>query len=150
MIFVTVGTYKGDELIRSMDELAPHFEEEIIAQIGHSEYEPQNCKFFRFAPSLDGYYENASVVVGQGGVGTMFDLLKRGARFIGVSSSAIPDRHQNELLEKLSDEGYIMWCKSMNQLKICMDEAKRITFKQYTPPSCSMEKVILDCLDQCT
>ena len=47
VIFVTVGTYKGDELIGAIDEIATGLNEEIIAQIGYGEYEPKNFTFFR-------------------------------------------------------------------------------------------------------
>jgi UDP-N-acetylglucosamine transferase subunit ALG13 len=47
MIFVTVGThYQGfDRLIRKMDEIAGKIEEDVIMQIGSTQYKPINAKY---------------------------------------------------------------------------------------------------------
>src|SRR5947209_11093294 len=53
MIFVTVGTTDFDALVRRIDELAPSLGEEVLCQIGKGSYLPRNCRYFRYAPSLD-------------------------------------------------------------------------------------------------
>jgi UDP-N-acetylglucosamine transferase subunit ALG13 len=146
VIFVTVGTYKGDDLIRTMDEIHPDLDEEVIAQIGYGEYRPRNLEYFRFMYSLDDYYDKADLVIGMSGVGTIFELLHRNARFVGISNQKIPDRHQNELLEKLSDEGLILWCRELNELRDYILKARTFCFKKYTPPDCKMERIIAEFL----
>lgn len=146
MIFVTVGTYNFDELIGKIDAIANGFDEEIIGQIGNGEYIPKNYKFFRYAPSLNSYYDNARIIIGHGGAGTIFDILNRGKTFIGLSSPLVTDEHQIDLLDKLAKENYILWCKEIEQLGKHIELLKTIKLKRYEPPPCFMDKVIVDFL----
>jgi hypothetical protein len=98
VIFVTVGTTDFDELIRQMDALAPTLGEPCIAQIGRGSYEPAHLEHFRFAPSLDPYYERARIVIAHGGLGTMIEVLQRGLPLIGLSNPDRYDRHVRSLL----------------------------------------------------
>ena len=149
MIFVTVGTYKCDTLIRKIDNISKTLEDKIVAQIGEGVYEPKNCYFFRFAPSLTKYCEKADLIIASGGVGTIFELLSQRAKFIGVSNDSIPDHHQNEILEKLAFEGYLYWCRDTNRISACIKKAKTFEFKPYFPPVCKIDKVIEKYLRKC-
>ena len=144
MVFITVGTYKGDDLVKASDSIAPDIDEEMVIQIGQSSYQPKNCRFFRFADSLKEYFNKARVVIGHGGVGTIFEVLGLGKHYIGTSSTAIPDRHQTELLDKLSSEDYILWCKDIKDLRKYIELSKTFNFKRYMPPVCFMDQVILN------
>jgi len=144
MIFVTVGTgSKGyDPLIRTMDDLAPNIAENIIAQTGHGIYAPKNIQHFKFAPSLTDYYNQASMVVTTGGVGTLFELLHLHKKILAVGNNDIPDKHQSEILDILSRRDYIVWCKNLADIKRCLDAMPSITLKKYIPPPCCIDKVI--------
>jgi UDP-N-acetylglucosamine transferase subunit ALG13 len=142
MIFVTVGTYRGDILVREMDAIAPALKEEVIIQLGYTPYKPVNCSSFDFAPSLDSYFGKARIVIGHGGLGTIFEILHLGKPFIGVSNSLIPDKHQNELLEKLGAENYILWCKDLKAIGRYVELSKTHQFKKYRTPRFNMDGVI--------
>ena len=71
MIFVTVGAGDFNALIQAMDELAPRLAaagEKVLLQIGHGAYVPQHAEYFRFAPSLEPYFDQADVIVSHGGI----------------------------------------------------------------------------------
>ncbi|MCD4811273.1 hypothetical protein K8R14_01545 [bacterium] len=144
MIFVTVGTSRNEKLVQYMDELSPGVTEPVIIQIGSGKYRPKNCEFFDFLPSLDEYFEKANIVVGSGGVGTTFDLLIRRKRFIAISNPDIPDRHQEQLLDKLSGLGYLIWCRDLRNLGDVLKQASLFKFKPYMKPECWIEHVILE------
>jgi beta-1,4-N-acetylglucosaminyltransferase len=146
MIFVTVGTFCGDQLIEATDQISLDIGEKIIAQIGQGKYEPKNIHFFRFEKSLDSYYKKANLIIGHGGAGTLFEILNLGKHFIGVSSPEIPDKHQVELLDKFSSDRYILWCKDLDELKKYIHMAKIFQFRKYQPPSFHMDKTIIDFL----
>ena len=148
MIFVTVGTgSKGyDPLIRTMDELAPKIDESIIAQTGHGKIVPKNIEHFKFAPSLMDYYNQANIVITTGGVGTLFELLHLHKKILAVSNNDIPDKHQSEILEILYRQEYIVWCKNPSNLKHHLDMIPSITLKKYIPPTCCIDKEIINYL----
>ena len=146
MIFVTVGTSRNEKLVQHMDELAPSIGEPVVIQIGSGKYMPKNCDFFYLVPSLDEYFEKASIVVGSGGVGTIFDLLQKGKRFVAISNPDIPDRHQGQLLSKLSRQGHLIWCRDLRDLGEAIKKAKLFKFKCYEKPECWIEQVIIEYL----
>ena len=131
-----------------MDELAPSMGEPVVIQKGLGKYIPQNCDFFDLVPSLDEYFEKASIVVGSGGVGTIFDLLLRGKRLVAISNPDIPDRHQDQLLDKLSRQGYLLWSKDLHSLGDVLNQAKSFSFRSYEKPTCWIEQVILEYLEK--
>ena len=148
MIFVTVGTgSKGfDTLVRKVDELAEELEERIVIQIGNGTYEPTNTEYFRFAPSLTPYFEECRVTVTAGGVGTLFELLSLYKPVVAVSNSEIPDGHQNELLERLSGEGYLYWCRNPEELHPLLEDAVPYERRCYESPPCWIDRLILEFL----
>ena len=77
MIFVTVGSTDFDALIRCMDEIGARLGEEMTMQIGSGAYSPQHAaRVFRYAPSLEAYYDQADIVVSHGGLGTVVEALR--------------------------------------------------------------------------
>ena len=146
MIFVTVGTTRNEKLVQCMDELAPTIDEPVVIQVGLGTYKPKNCEFFDFASSLDEYFEKAQIVVGCGGVGTIYDLLLRGKRFVAVTNPHIPDPLQEQLPDQLSRQGYLIWCRDLKDLGEAIKKAKLFKFKSYEKPICWIEQVILEYL----
>lgn len=69
MIFVTVGMHtKGfDRLLKKMDELAGTLGEEVVMQIGHTDFQPKNAKWFDFTDEagIKQWCKKARVVVTQ-------------------------------------------------------------------------------------
>ena len=142
MIFVTVGTTDFDALVRAMDDLAPTLDEKVVAQVGRGRYAPQHMEYFRFAPSLDPYYDQARVVVAHGGLGTMIEVLQRGIKLIGLSNPDRYDRHQEDLLSTLDARGHMVWCRRLTDLTQALEEIDTRTFVRYETPPCRIAGVI--------
>ena len=90
MIFVTLGSQKFqfDRLLKKIDELVESgvIQDEIIAQIGASEYIPQRFQYEkfmdreRFAEIMD----KCSVVITHGGTGVIIGAVKKGKKAVSV------------------------------------------------------------------
>jgi beta-1,4-N-acetylglucosaminyltransferase len=108
---VTVGSaVKGIEftrLIKKMDEIAGKIEEEVVMQIGTVPYEPKNAQYFRYASYQANlpYFQQASLVVGHAGTGTILNALKFKTPIIVVPRrhryGEHVDDHQVELARKM-------------------------------------------------
>jgi beta-1,4-N-acetylglucosaminyltransferase len=136
-LFVTVGSTDFDALVARVDELIPRLKNVGgIMQIGSGRYEPLNLPYFRFAPSLDSYYEQASLVVAHGGLAVTMEVLMRGVPLVSVSNADRYDQHQEDLLAQLAAEGYLCWCRHLDDLEQAIVETQRTPLRRYvTPPS---------------
>ena len=118
MIFVTVGTWKFDDLIETIDQAIGdvRIDEEVVMQIGNGAYKPKYCEYFCIADSLESYIDRADIIVTHGGTGTILEVLKRGLKIIGVSNPKVQDKHQQEFLEALEKEGCVIYCRDLQLL----------------------------------
>lgn len=102
MIFVTVGTHTQsfNRLLEEMDKLvaSKRLREKVIAQIGHSSYEPKNIKWFRFTTfeKLNKLYKSAKIFVTHGGAGSILNGLSNGKPVIAVPRLKKYDEHVND------------------------------------------------------
>jgi len=141
-IFVAVGSTGFDALIRVVDNLVPSLQAQGIMQIGCGQYTPVNMPYFRFAPSLAPYYEQASLVIAHGGLGTTMEVLKRGLPLVSVSNPDRYDNHQEDLLSTMAAEGYLVWCRRLDDLKQAIKTAQTTPLRRYQPPRCEIHLVI--------
>ena len=111
-------------------------------QIGNGQYVPKNCRHFRFAPSLDPYYDSAAIVVSHGGLGIVTEALEKGKKLISAENDACHGAHQRELLSTLAEEGYLIWCRDLNDLPELLERAREHEFKRYVPPECQIPAAI--------
>ena len=142
MIFVTVGSTDFDALVAKMDELAPQLGTEVLMQIGLGQVIPTHAPYFRFAPSLSAYYDQAELVVGHGGLGTIVEALERGKRLVCVVNPGTYDLHQQHLLRLLEAQKCLLWCKNLEDLGSAIEEARHTAFAPYQPPECRIHEVI--------
>jgi len=143
MIFVTVGTtYAFDDLVKAVDEIAPSIKEKIIIQTGTGTYVPQNCEYFHFKANLKKYIQKASIVISHGGAGASYEILTMGKKLISVENLDVNDSHQWDLLSKLEEKGYILWCRDLKDLSKQIHKIKKMKFKKYIPPKCEIHRVI--------
>jgi len=141
-IFVTVGSTDFDALVQAVDNLVPSLQTRGIMQIGHGQYIPVNMPHFRFAPSLDPYYEQASLVIAHGGLGTTMEVLGRGLPLVSICNPDRYDNHQQDLLSSMTKEGYLVWCRRLDELKQAIDTAQTTPLRRYQPPKCEIHLVI--------
>lgn len=142
MIFVTVGSTKFDLLIKKMDELIEEgsIEDEVIMQIGRGEYKPKKGDCFRFKPTLEKEYEGADIVICHEGAGTLLELVNLGKKTVCVPN---PKTVNNpDIMEKLAKEEHIIKCNGVEQIKKCIEKARKKKFKKYKKPECSIGKEI--------
>jgi beta-1,4-N-acetylglucosaminyltransferase len=142
MIFVTVGSTDFDALVAKMDELAPQLGTEVVMQIGLGTYTPSHARYFRFAPSLDNWYDEADMIVGHGGLGTIVEALERGKKLVCVVNPTTYDRHQEHLLQLFTAQNCLLWCKDLEQLADAIQQARETTFSPYQPPDCHIHERI--------
>jgi UDP-N-acetylglucosamine transferase subunit ALG13 len=141
-IFVTVGSTDFDPLIQAVDCLAPKLKSQGVMQIGHGQYEPVNWPYIRFASSLDPYYKQATLAVTHGGLATTMEILKYGVPLVSVSNPDRYDNHQDDLLSTMASEGYLIWCRQLDQLERAIEKARNTALKRYQPPKCEIHLVI--------
>jgi UDP-N-acetylglucosamine transferase subunit ALG13 len=141
-VFVTVGSTDFDALVQAADEAIPACNVDGIIQIGSGRYTPVKVPHFRFASSLVPYYDQATVVVAHGGVGTTMEVLRRGLPLVSLSNPDRYDNHQDDLLSALSEEGHLIWCQELDQLKQAIELAQTTVLHPYHPPECKIHLVI--------
>lgn len=147
MIFVTAGTTYGFEnLVKEIDKIAPKLGEEIIIQLGNTKYKPRNCKYFTFKPNITPYFKKANLIIAHGGAGTNYEVLSLGKKLVSVENKNVNDAHQWDLLKKLSDEKYIIWCKDEKKIMESIIKTKTFKFKKYVKPECKIHKKIMEFL----
>lgn len=148
MIFVTVGTTGFDELIKFIDQFCINYNEEFITQIGPGAYVPQNCKYFRYAPSLQEYFQDASIIISHGGLATATEVIKLNKPLIAIEDRTQPDRHQREILQVWSDAKHLFWCPDMNDLLNYIEKAQNEAIIPYEESTCNIHNVITQYIDE--
>lgn len=118
MIFVTVGTQPNGFLrcLKEVEKLIEtyHIEEEVIAQIGNTDFMTDKFKTIPFTGENEfkEYIAKASVVITHAGSGAIFNSIKAGKKIIAMARlhdfNEMADNHQTELVKKLADGGYII------------------------------------------
>ena len=100
MIFVTVGSQLPfDRLINAVDKWAANNTyKKVFAQIGVSEYIPQNIEFCEtMIPSeYNSYFKKADIIVAHAGMGTIISALELGKTLILLPRLASKGEHRND------------------------------------------------------
>lgn len=128
MIFVTVGTHTQgfERLVKEVDSLvgSGKIKDEVIMQIGNTEYEPKNCKWFRFESfkKILELNKTARVIITHAGAGCILTALQFEKPLIVVPrykkfGEHIND-HQCDLAEAIDKEK-----KAINVMDICALQA---------------------------
>ena len=128
MIFVTVGShYQGFErLIKKMDEIVGRIEEEVVMQIGHTDYKPVNARYFDFETyiKMQQLNRDARVVVSHAGAGSILTALEQKTPVIIVPRlkkfEEIIDDHQLEITEAMSGNQRVTAVYDIDGLEDCL------------------------------
>src|SRR5690606_26256537 len=88
------------------------------------------------------YYEQASLVIAHGGLAVTMEVLSRGLPLVRVSNADRYDGHQEDILRAMAAEGYLCWCKHLNELGATTDEVQSRSLRRYTSPECNIHQVI--------
>jgi UDP-N-acetylglucosamine transferase subunit ALG13 len=150
MIFVTVGSTDFDALVREVDRLSapggPFAGQEVIMQIGEGQYVPQHAESFRFAPSLQPYFDRADLVIAHGGLGTAVEAIGCGRRLLAVANPDRYDNHQEDLMGALARQGCLLWCPDPRHIEEQASIALSFVPELYVCPPSSIHIRIADYL----
>lgn len=129
MIFVTVGMHTAgfERLVRKMDDIAATRDEEVIMQIGHTRYVPQNARSFKFVGEheLKRLCREARVVVTHGAM-TIIDALQEGTPVIAVPRLHKYGEHINDhqlyFVQELQKSGKVVAVYDVDELGEALKE----------------------------
>ena len=147
MIFVTVGMHtKGfDRLLKKMDEIAATSGEEVVMQIGHTSFRPQNARWFDFTAEagIKEWCSKARVVVTQPAM-SILDAQEQGTPVVVVPRlkkyNEVIDDHQLDFAKHLGKEGKVVAVYDVNKL----EEALRKV--DLEPPKFASDKRLVNAL----
>jgi UDP-N-acetylglucosamine transferase subunit ALG13 len=139
LILVLLGTnpYSFDRLVRAVDDYTPRCEEEIFIQLGHTSYIPRNALYQRFLEKQEilEKIREASLVITQGGFGSIADCLRAEKRIVAVPRKPelqeAPDR-QEELVRELERLGRLVGVYEIAELPEAIRKAKTAVLKPGT------------------
>ena len=137
LIVVTLGTQK-QSFKRLLDYVeGSNIQDEIIVQAGYTKYESEKMKIFDFIPQdeLNSYIEKADFLITHGGTGSIIEPLKMGKKIIACSRlkkyKEHIDDHQQELVVKFAEEGYILFVDEENSLDEQIEKISSFKPKKY-------------------
>ena len=156
MIFVTVGTQKFqfNRLLQLVDDLVAHaiIEEEVFAQIGNSDYQPQHYKFQKFLNKTDfeSMVEQCNILITHSGVATIIIGLKYEKKVIVVPRlekfREHVDDHQVQIAQSFSKQNLVMMCGEKDNLGELINKVKGHKFAKYKSQRKLMIETIRDYL----
>ncbi len=137
MIFVTLGSqrFQFDRLLQAVDELKT--DEEIFAQIGYSNYEPQNYEYKKFLDrdEFENVMDKADIVITHGGTGAIIGAVKKGKKVIAVPRlkkyGEHVDDHQLQLVGQFKELNLIYACDEGMELEKALKIVKINDYKTY-------------------
>lgn len=146
IIFVTVGTgnvYGFERLIRKMDEIAEELDDIVVMQIGCTNYEPKNAKYFRFISKkdMDRFYATSKVVVCHAGIGSIISVMKFNKPAILVPRKRVLnehiDDHQAEIAKFMENKMRVVY--DIDDLEILLRDISSIPI-----PKFKTDRVLID------
>ena len=112
LIFVTVGGMRSFErLVCQMDRIACELDEQVIMQIGSTDYEPRTCAYSRFISrsDMERLCADARVIVAHAGTGSILTALEHSRPLVLVPRlkkfGEAFDDHQLEIAREMESRG---------------------------------------------
>ena len=141
MIFVTLGSqnFQFNRLLKAIDELVSQGKcnDEIFAQTGYSDYEPQNYKYKKFLDreEFSDMQEKADIVITHGGTGAIIGALKKGKKVIAVPRLCVygehVDDHQLQLVGQFEELNLIYQCKECSKRDEAIKYVRNHEYEKY-------------------
>ena len=141
MIFVTLGSQKFqfNRLLKALDEQVAEgkIRDEIFAQIGASDYKPQNFKYKDFL-NRDEFAEwqgKSDIEITHGGTGAIIGAVKKGKKVIAVPRlkkyGEHVDDHQLQLIGQFRELNLICECQNCDEIWKAIEIVKKTEYKNY-------------------
>lgn len=141
MIFLTVGSQKFqfNRLLKKIDNLVEIgiIQEEVIAQIGYSDYIPKNFKYKQFMDRDEFKYilDICDKVITHGGTGAIIGAVKKGKRVLAIPRlkefGEHVDNHQLEIVSQFKELGFIETVDNIEDLEEALSYIDLIESKYY-------------------
>ena len=141
MIFVTLGSQKFqfNRLLETIDKLVKEkvIEEKVFAQIGYSDYIPQNYEYKQFIDREEYLLkeEEADIIITHGGTGAIINAVKKGKKVIAVPRLAKygehVDDHQLQLIKEFANQNIIWGLEDCSELENAVRDINKSTFSPY-------------------
>ena len=158
MIFVVLGTQKFqlNRLLKEVDELIEKggITQEVIAQIGASDYEPKYYKYYRFIDKqqFDGLIAKSTVVITHSGVGSILSALKAKKPIVVYPRlqkyHEHVDDHQLEIAKAFEKKNYVICRHDEDTLPQIMKQCRHYPFADYVSSTNRMLGIVKDFLDK--
>lgn len=141
-IFVTLGSQKFqfNRLLKAVDELCEKkfiVAEDVFAQIGYSDYLPQNYRYKSFLDREEFSSEigKSDIVITHGGTGAIIGAVKKGKKVIAVPRLAKyrehVDDHQLQVIKQFDDLNLICSCQEISELKKALEIVRHTKYNSY-------------------
>lgn len=158
MVFITLGSQKFqfNRLLKIIDKLIEEkvIIDEVFAQIGYSDYVPQNYKYERFLDreQFSLLEERADIVITHGGTGAIIGAVKKGKKVIAIPRLAKygehVDDHQTQIIQEFANQNLIFACNDCSELRDMFLHISEHIFDKYNSNTItiikSIEKFILE------
>lgn len=137
MIFVTLGTFemKFERILKEIESL--DINDEVIIQSGYTDFKSNKYRVVKFMDK-DEFKMNldkADLIICHGGVGTILEAINNNKKVIAIPRlekyDEHVDNHQIEIVEKFTNQGYILSSKNEKNLKKLMKKSREFDFKSY-------------------
>ena len=141
MIFITLGSqrFQFNRLLKAVDKLVENatITDKVFAQIGYSDYNPQNYQFTRFLDrdEFAKIIEEADIVITQGGTGSIMEEVKKEKKVIAIPRrmkyGEHIDDHQLQVVRQFKDLNLICECDDAEKISDALNLVKKSTYKKY-------------------
>ena len=141
MIFITLGSQKFqfNRILKEVDKLIEDgvITDTVFAQIGNSDYEPENYSFKRFLNREEFAQKQSEcdIVITHGGTGAIIGALKKGKKVIAVPRLAKfgehVDNHQLQLLHQFDEMHLIEPCYEIEMLEEAYHKLAVTEYREY-------------------
>jgi UDP-N-acetylglucosamine transferase subunit ALG13 len=141
LIFVTVGSQKFqfNRLLKEIDKLVEEkrITEEVFAQTGYSDYEPENYKYKNFLDrdEFSDVMSRCDKVITHGGTGAIIGAVKQGKKVIAVPRlkdfGEHVDDHQLQIIGEFEKMNFIKSVNEIEQLDSVISNIINCEFNQY-------------------
>ena len=150
MIFITLGTQDKTfpRLLKSVEKCIKDgvIKDKVFVQAGNTKYKSDvmDVKDFVDMETFRKCIMDADLIITHGGVGTILEGLKHNKKIIGCARleeyGEHVNNHQVQLLERFSEDGYIIYAKNLEKFDEYYRSVKDFKPKKYNSNQDSFNK----------
>lgn len=141
MIFITLGSQKFqfNRILMEIDRLLElgKINDEVFAQIGYSDYKPQNYKYKNFLDRIEfiSNINKSNIIITHGGTGAIVNAIKNGKKVIAVPRlkkfDEHVDDHQLQITAQFKESMLIESITDIKDLENALKKIDTISFEKY-------------------